>query len=210
VGFTALVVLGLIAIAALVWGFGGGSGGSGNGRHSSSDKGAGKASSGSNGGQGSGTNSGSGGTSATSTANWQPYSDAAGGYSISYPSGWQQSQPASSEVQFTDPTSGAYVLVAWTDTPGPDPAARWRSYSQSFASKHTNYHQIGIQPTTFDGMKAAAWEFTYTESGADLHAIDLGFVNSDKGYAIYTQTHSGDWSRYQNVFARFRSSFQAG
>lgn len=84
-----------------------------------------------------------------------------------------------------------------------------RRYSQQFASSHGAYHEIGIQPTAFDGMKAAVWEFTYEESGVSLHATDLGFVNSHKGYAIYTQTHSDDWARYQGTFDTFKSSFSS-
>jgi hypothetical protein len=44
--------------------------------------------------------------------------------------------------------------------------------------------------------------------GARLHALDLGFVAGDQGYALYFQTKEERWSASQDLFAQLSDSFQ--
>jgi carboxylesterase type B len=69
--------------------------------------------------------------------------------------------------------------------------------------------ELGIEPARFRAWPAATWEFTYSESGAALHALDLGFVIGDEfGFALYFQTHAEDWESMQDEFAAFKRSFR--
>jgi hypothetical protein len=137
------------------------------------------------------------------------YRDDSVGWAIAHPPDWQIIPRDSHTIDFRDPATGAYMRVAWTTEPGSDPQARWEEYSRSFASSHDGYQEIGIDSTTFHGMKASNWEFTFVDGGADLHANDLGFVNSDYGFALFFQTPAAWWESLQGDRMEFEDSFQA-
>jgi serine/threonine protein kinase len=143
---------------------------------------------------------------------WSTYEDPTTGWSIARPEGWEEI-PASTDstsIDFRDPVTHSYLRVDWTTTPGDSAVEAWRAQAASFGQSHTGYEEIGISPTTFDGWPAATWEFTYTDGGATLHAVDLGFVvRKEYGFALYFQTHDEDWASSQATFARLKSSFEA-
>jgi hypothetical protein len=155
----------------------------------------------------------SGGSTSSSgvvpVAGWTPYANNSVGWSISYPPGWAPVQRDSHVYDFVDPNGGRYLRVAWTTTPGPDPAARWQEYSKSFGARYPNYRTIGIsQNFSFKGWKASAWEYTYSAGGTLLHAVDLALVNGTYGFALNFQTHDADWVASQPLFDAFKQSFQ--
>jgi serine/threonine protein kinase len=142
------------------------------------------------------------------TEGWIPYNNTGVGWSIAYPPGWQPQNRDSHDLDFDDPSGGRYLRVAWTTTPGPDPAARWREYSKSFGARYPNYRTIGISPNfSFKGWKASAWEYTYSSGGTLLHAVDLALVNGTYGFALNFQTHDSDWASSQSIFKAFKQSF---
>jgi serine/threonine protein kinase len=144
-------------------------------------------------------------------ADWETYSDDATGFEITYPPGWQVSDPGSSNsTDFTDPETGSYLRVDWRSPPGDDAAAAWEASSDAFGAAHENYQEIRIDPTTYNGWEAAEWEYTYSDGGADLHAINLGFIVDDEyGFALNFQTHEEDWAASQELFETLKASFQA-
>lgn len=151
---------------------------------------------------------GSSARGAGTPSNWQGYSDGSASYTISYPPDWTVS-PNASGTDFTDPASGTYLRVAHTSTPGPSALGAWHSLSKDFASRHSGYETIRIAPTRFKGSSnAALWEYRYSEGGAVLHAVDLGFVIGHDGYALNFQTHESDWAGSQRRFEDFKSSFR--
>jgi eukaryotic-like serine/threonine-protein kinase len=141
---------------------------------------------------------------------WAEHTDEAVGYTISYPSEWEIVEVDESMTDFRDPASSTYLRVDWTDTPGNSPEGAWESLEQSFAARHADYEGRGITPTTYKGMDAAAWEFEYSEGGARLHAVDLGFVTTDGsyGFALNFQTLDQDWESSQDLFEAFKASFE--
>ncbi len=138
---------------------------------------------------------------------WNPYDDPATGYSIAYPAGWEVVPLDRTRTDFRDPYSGTYLRVDWTDQPGPSPVAKWREYAPDFAARHEGYEEIRIEETTYKGFDAAVWEFRYVEGGAPLHAIDLGFVTGDYGFALNFQTSEEDWVSSQDLFQAFKRAF---
>ena len=145
------------------------------------------------------------------TSGWSSYTDEATGYTVQYPEGWTPSTVDETRTDFVDPASSTYLRVDWTDEPGDDPVAAWESFEGDFASSHEGYERITIEPMTFKDMEAAWWEFTYTDGGAQLHAVDLGFVTSDGtyGFALNFQTAEEDWAGSQDIFQAIQDSFQA-
>ena len=144
-------------------------------------------------------------------AGWTEYTDPETGYGIAYPEGWTISDDSvdSSSTDFEDPASSTYLRVDWTDTPGTDAAAAWEEQAADFSQDHDNYREITIEDTSFKGADTAAiWEFTYSEGGASLHTLDLGFAYDDYGFALYFQTLEEDWAGSQKIFEQLKRSFR--
>lgn len=143
---------------------------------------------------------------------WQQYRIAGTGHRIAYPADWKVIENPigdGSSLRFQD-GSGRYLLVDWTDKPGPDAAAAWRDLAAGFAKGHRNYQQIRIEPTTFQGFRTAAiWEYRYQVGSTDLHAVDLGFADDKHGFALNFQTPEKDWASSQGLFESFKQAFQA-
>ena len=146
--------------------------------------------------------------SAAVPTNWVEYRDPDTGYRIAHPPGWSVVPLGDTRTDIRHPSNGTYLRVDWTDAPGDDPVAAWESLSDAFAASHDNYSEMRIDATEYDGYEAAIWEFTYSEGGADLHAIDLGFVTGDYGFALNFQTRAENWIGSQNTFERFQNSFE--
>ena len=69
--------------------------------------------------------------------------------------------------------------------------ATWRQEAATFGASHAGYHEFGIQAVQYKSFPAATWEYGYDESGAHLHAIDLGMVTGKYGFALNFQTPEG-------------------
>jgi eukaryotic-like serine/threonine-protein kinase len=139
---------------------------------------------------------------------WVGYRDPSTGFSISRPPDWTV-QRRGTLTDFRDPDTGAYLRVDHRTPPGPSPEGAWYEFEPRFAAENANYRRIQITPTTYNGYPAAIWEFTYTGRGAELHAVDLGFIAGDYGFALNFQTSAADWERLQPVFEAFKASFKA-
>jgi serine/threonine protein kinase len=171
-------------------------------------------SSGGNGGGGE-SNEGEGGPGETTEqsgppSGWTTYTDPETGFEIEYPQEWQIEQDPTdpSSTDFQDASTGTYLRVDWTDAPGDDPVEAWENFAEDFGDRHANYREIQIEPATFKGYKAGVWEFTYTDGGADLHAVDLGFVTKNMGFALFFQSHEEDWSASQDLWEQLQDSFR--
>jgi serine/threonine protein kinase len=142
---------------------------------------------------------------------WRTYRIPDTGYRIAYPGEWRVVENAigdGSSVRFQG-ESGKYLLVDWTNTPGQDAVAAWRALAAGFSKRHERYREIRIEPTTFrDFRTAAIWEFSYRDRGTDLHAIDFGFANDKRGFALNFQTPEKDWASSQELFETFKQAFQ--
>jgi hypothetical protein len=135
------------------------------------------------------------------------YEDPAIGYEVSYPEGWSIDPQSDSITDFRDPETGAYLRMDWVAEPGDDAAVAWESASDRFAGEHADYTEIRIDPVTFQGFEAAEWEYTYTDEGAELHAVNLGVVTDTYGYALNFQTRAEDWEQSQALFEAIKESF---
>jgi hypothetical protein len=110
---------------------------------------------------------------------------------------------------FTDPAGGRYVLIATRYPAGSSAVGAWRDSEQSFRATHPSYSRIRLETVFVAGVKDAAdWEFTYTDGGAALHALDHAIVVGSRGYAV--QSHTDEWAASQSLFQRVMASFQPG
>jgi tRNA A-37 threonylcarbamoyl transferase component Bud32 len=143
-------------------------------------------------------------------AGWQAYTDERTGYQVAYPAGWKPTNRSGNRTDFVDPSTGTYLRVDWTDSPGDSAQADWQRQSQAFAKSHDAYREIRIEPTTFAGTNnASLWEFSYASGGAALHAYDLGFVLPDKsyGFALNFQSREDQWAAAQATWEQLKAGF---
>jgi hypothetical protein len=152
----------------------------------------------------------SGQKAASAPGGWTTAALGETGYEIAHPSSWSvRRNPLGdgSSTRFQGP-NGRYLLVDWTTDPGDDALAAWEQQSQAFAARHEGYEEIRLETTEFqDFPTAAIWEWTYSERGARLHAIDLGFADDSYGFALNFQTRAGDWESSQETFETFKETF---
>ena len=140
---------------------------------------------------------------------WSTYEDPQIGYEISHPSDWEVEVRDEHNTFFHSP-DGSYVQVAWTQPPTAEtPEEAWEAFSEDFGATHDDYVELGITPTTFQGMDAAELEFTYSDGGTSLHGLDLGFISTDgsTGMALYFQSHAENWDASQETFEEIRATF---
>jgi eukaryotic-like serine/threonine-protein kinase len=142
---------------------------------------------------------------------WTRYEDAATGYTIAYPEGWEpiSGRGTDQSVDFEDPETGAYMRIDWTDTPGESAVGAWEAAEPGMQDRLPNYERVSIEPTTFQEYEEAAiWEYTWGAERA-LHAINLGFVTGDYGFALNYQAPEENWDDLQEIFETFKATFRA-
>ena len=146
---------------------------------------------------------------APASEGWTTYTDPTNAYTIDYPSEWEIVPRAENSNDFTDPITGNYLRVEWTDEPGDDVMARLEEIADNFAAEHSGYEEVQLTPADYRGYEAGLWEYTYEEGGATLHAYNLQFVIDDAyGFALNFQTHEADWEESQGLWESFQTTFQ--
>jgi len=146
--------------------------------------------------------------SAQPSGGWARHSDPEAGYSIAYPSGWQVRRLDGTRTDLTDPTTGTYLRVDWSDKPA-DPLEAWQRSSKAFGESHQGYEVVRLEETEFQGYPGAIWEYRYSAAGGRLHASNLTFVTSkERAYALNFQTADGRWDADQALRRQLEGSFQ--
>jgi serine/threonine protein kinase len=143
-------------------------------------------------------------------AGWTRYTDPALHWRIGVPPGWTRSI-TSAGTQFSDPAGGRYILIATRYPAGSSAVQAWRDSERSFRATHASYQRVTLGTIQVAGAKGAAdWEFTYTDGGASLRALDRAEVFGTRGYAVYEQSHSDQWASSQRLFDQVMQSFRHG
>ena len=141
-------------------------------------------------------------------ADWVGYTDPDTGYTLEHPPGWEPVDDGDNRTDFEDPSTGRYLRVDWTPDPGPSPEGAWYDFEESYSQTHAGYERIQITPTTYKGMDAALWEYTWNDGGATIHAYNLGFINDTYGFALNFVASDDEWADSQDEWAGFKASFQ--
>jgi hypothetical protein len=141
-------------------------------------------------------------------SDWTKYRDPDLGWRVGVPPGWTRSV-RSNGTMFSDPAGGRYFLIATRYPAGSSAVGAWQDSERSFRASHAAYSRIRLESTNVDGAKDAAdWEFTYSEGGASLHALDHAIVVGNRGYAVYVQSHTDQWDASQALFDHVIASFR--
>lgn len=142
---------------------------------------------------------------------WTTFTDDATGYSIAHPAEWEivPGRGTAQSVDIVDPETNSYMRIDWTDSPGDSAVGAWEAQAEGFASSHDNYEEIRIEEVEFRGYDAAEWEYTYSSGDTTLHAINLGFVTGDYGFALNYQAPDDAWDGLRETFEQMQASFVA-
>ncbi|WP_281279265.1 serine/threonine-protein kinase [Streptomyces armeniacus] len=135
------------------------------------------------------------------------------GVSFPVPEDWTRKdlEDEAEGVAYIDPTGMVSLRVAVLDFASTDPLQRWKNDEEKSVEegKLPGYRQVRMQSTTYRGMPAAIWEFTWQGRARQFHAQDLGFGEpGEKEYAIYLSAPSTDWDRHKVVFNHVREGFR--
>jgi hypothetical protein len=125
--------------------------------------------------------------------------------SFPVPKGWTRKdlEEEGEGVAYIDPTGMAGLRVVALDYASSDPLRHLKDNEAKSIQegKLPGYRQLRMQSTTYRGMPAAIWEFTWQGRAREWRARDLGFGRpGEKEYAIYLSTPSADWDRHERVF----------
>jgi hypothetical protein len=139
---------------------------------------------------------------------WHRYTDPTAGWSVGVPDTWVP-VTSSGGVRIDDPASGRYVLVMPGSASG-TASGYLRTLESSFASSHPDYQRLGLSRATVAGVDDAAdWEFSYSDQGAALHALDRAVVVDGQAYSVWFQSHADDWTAAADVRETVLASFRA-
>lgn len=139
---------------------------------------------------------------------WTTYTDEDLGYSLQVPSHWKVVPLSGNRTDFRDPSSPTYLRVDYTADPPTSAVGAWQDLSTSFAARHAGYEELRIEPTTYQGLRAAVWEYRYAADGVTLHAANLGFGTDEFGHALNFVTAEEDWRDSQEVFGAIQATFR--
>ena len=135
--------------------------------------------------------------------------DGAAGWTVAVPPSYRPST-FNGFPQYKDPETGRTLRVSTTAAGGgkADAVADRRAQATSFAASHDNYQELRIEEVDYRDLEAADWEFTYTDGGADLHALNRVFVVDGTGHSLFFQTRaSDDWSAAREEFEKIAAAF---
>jgi hypothetical protein len=169
-------------------------------------------------GTGDGTGGGTGGTGGSRPpaagqrpavpAGWRAFQDPGGTYRLEHPPGWSPVDRGAF-VDFVEPGGGRFFRVQpTTDTLEPLPAQR--SLESAFMARHPNddYRRVRLGATTFKGLPAAEWEFTFVADGRPTRGYDITWRAGGFRHAILFEAGAEQWASSQDELRAFLAGYR--
>ncbi|QPP05571.1 serine/threonine protein kinase [Streptomyces bathyalis] len=125
------------------------------------------------------------------------------GFSVDVPEGWtRQDRPGGQEIDFLGGPSGRTDLkFSVLDFAGNSPLKHWRRLEPEVRAKSPGYRNLRMNATTYQGRKAAIWEYTWQGRARTYHAVDLGFgEEGQQHYALYLSAPDAEWGAAKKHF----------
>ncbi|MCQ9135671.1 serine/threonine protein kinase, partial [Streptomyces sp. IBSBF 2807] len=129
----------------------------------------------------------------------------AGGFAWATPRGWRRDVKTGAEVHYTSP-DGVQELVAKSSLARGDLMDTWRTSEQN-AREGRDYRKIRLEETTFRGLRAVVWEYTFTLRGTPWHARLLGFDENGTSYQVNTWYQPGAEASALPTYEKVKDSF---
>lgn len=127
-----------------------------------------------------------------------------GGLTISIPAGWVVGgSPAAANQQAADPAEpDCFLRFGAATPPAVSLLAEIRTGERSNPNVRNGYRRIRLAQTTFLGVAAVDWEFTFVKDGTTRHALGRYWRDNGLGYVVYLSTPAGRWAGVRPVFDR--------
>ncbi len=136
---------------------------------------------------------------------WQEYLDPEHGHVIAVPSTWEPVQDRAQRVVFQDPATGAFVRVDREPRPGGPLEQEPLRLEDRYQGR--NYQRLRLESTSFKGLPAAVWEFTYQDGSTTMHVEELRFIVNDAAYVISFQVPETSWTATERQREQIHGSF---
>ena len=137
-------------------------------------------------------------------------------FSVAYPRGWTITAAETPAPWGTDTTisapGDADTMLRVDDTTSPassDPITAAEPVIAGVAQQ-PGYRPLGLTTVTFNGRRAARWEFQVEEAGKLLHKVDVFFTSSTgTGVAGLTSAPAAEYGSLAARFSAMRRSLVA-
>jgi eukaryotic-like serine/threonine-protein kinase len=141
-------------------------------------------------------------------ADWRTFQDPGGTYGLSHPPGWRPVDRGAF-TDFVEPGGGRFFRVQPTND-GLEPLPAQRSLESSFMDRHSNddYRRVRLGATTFKGLPAAEWEFTFLADGRPTRGYDITFNAGDRRHAILFEAGVEQWASSQDELRAFLAGYR--
>jgi len=142
-------------------------------------------------------------------AGWRSFQDPDGTYRLSFPPTWTPTDRGPF-IDFTEPGGERFFRVQPTSD-GMAPLTAQRSLERSFMARHPgdDYRRLRLGLTTFRGVPAAEWEFTFRNEGRLTRGYDITFIAGGRRHAILFQSPASRWAASSDELQSFLTSFHA-
>ena len=135
-------------------------------------------------------------------------SDKGLGVSFPVPDGWTAVKTTSEQVSYTDKTRLVELTIGTVEPAGPNPMAHFKSIEANTKVNYSTYRKLRMEKTSFRGLPAAVWEFTFQGRARAFRAIDLGFgQEGGREYDLYLSAPDARWDTYRPVFDKVKAGF---
>jgi eukaryotic-like serine/threonine-protein kinase len=141
-------------------------------------------------------------------ASWRTFQDPDGTYRLSFPPTWTPTDRGAF-IDFTEPGGERFFRVQPT-TDGMAPLIAQRGLERSFAARHPgdDYRRLRLDATTFRGIPAAEWEFTFLDEGRLTRGYDITFIAAGRRHAIFFQSPADRWAASQDEVQAFLAGYR--
>jgi eukaryotic-like serine/threonine-protein kinase len=141
-------------------------------------------------------------------ADWRAFQDPGGAYGLSHPPGWSPVDRGAF-TDFVEPGGGRFFRVQPTSD-GLEPLPAQRSLESSFMARHPNddYRRVRLGATTFKGLPAAEWEFTFLADGRPTRGYDITFNAGGHRHAILFEAGAEQWASSQDELRAFLAGYR--
>jgi len=142
-------------------------------------------------------------------AGWRSFQDPDGTYRLSFPPTWTPTDRGPF-IDFTEPGGERFFRVQPT-TDGMAPLTAQQSLERSFMARHPgdDYRRLRLGATTFRGVPAAEWEFTFLNEGRPTRGYDITFTAGGRRHAILFQSPASRWAASRDELQSFLTGFRA-
>jgi len=142
-------------------------------------------------------------------ADWRAFQDPGGSYRLAHPPGWSPVDRGAF-TDFVEPGGGGRFFRVQPTADGMEPLPAQRSLESSFMARHPNddYRRVRLGATTFKGLPAAEWEFTFVADGRPSRGYDITFNAGGRRHAILFEAGAGQWASSQDELRAFLAGYR--